>query len=88
MDLAKALDTLNNNILLSKLETYGVRGIALNLLKDYLNGRTQVVKIEDHISSALPVETGVPQGTILGPIIFFNKEKNQTLTNKLFWAIY
>ena len=70
LDLAKAFDTVNHKILLLKLETYGIRGITLNLLKDYLNGRSQVVKIKDHLSNALPVETGVPQGIILGPLLF------------------
>ena len=70
LDLAKAFDRVINKILLLKLETYGIRGITLNLLKDYINGRSQVVKIKDHVSNALPVETGVPQGTILGSLLF------------------
>ena len=70
MDLAKAFDTVHHKILLLKLETYGIRGIILNLLKDYLNGRCQVVKIKDNVSNALPAETGVPRGTILGPLLF------------------
>nr|CAI5839596.1 unnamed protein product [Callosobruchus analis] len=70
LDLAKAFDTVSHLILLEKMQSYGIRGLALDLITDYLKNRTQSVKIGDHISTRLPVEIGVPQGTVLGPVLF------------------
>lgn len=70
LDLAKAFDTVNHELLLEKLEIYGIRGSALNLLKSYLTNRQQKVRINDNISDIKIVDTGVPQGTILGPLLF------------------
>lgn len=70
IDLAKAFDTVNHKLLLNKLETYGIRGCALKLLTNYLHKRTQYVKIENTLSSPCYVEHGVPQGTVLGPLLF------------------
>lgn len=70
LDLAKAFDTVNIPILLSKLENLGIRGQQLTLFKDYLSDRTQRVQIDRIISDELPIEYGVPQGSILGPVLF------------------
>lgn len=70
LDLAKAFDTVNHNILLNKLYKYGIRGIAYDLIKNYLTDRLQVVKINKIISKKCVVKLGVPQGTVLGPLLF------------------
>lgn len=70
LDLSKAFDTVKHHILLEKLKNYGIRGSAQNLFRTYLENRTQVVKIGNSASSARRVECGVPQGTVLGPILF------------------
>lgn len=63
LDLAKAFDTVDHNILLDKLFCYGIRGQALDLLSSYLSNRYQAVKIDGIESDNLLINTGVPQGT-------------------------
>jgi len=70
IDLAKAFDTIDHNILLEKLMNYGNRGVVLNYFKDYLNSRSQYVFINGVNSDSLYVRCGVPQGSILRPILF------------------
>ncbi len=70
LDLLKAFDTIDHAILLTKLEQYGVDGIPLKLLKNYLTNRKQYVKLQEASSNLLPINTGVPQGSILGPLLF------------------
>ena len=70
LDFRKAFDTVNHNILLSKLYRYGIRGTCYNLIKDYLNNRVQYVQIDDCMSGSSIVTCGVPQGSILGPLLF------------------
>ena len=68
--LSKAFDTIGHNILYIKLRHYGINGVPLNWLINYLTGRQQFVKLDDEISNILPISTGVHQGSILGPLLF------------------
>ena len=71
-DFSKAFDSVNHDILLIKLRhEYGINGTLLNFLVDYLQNRQQCVVISSHQSEYMPVASGVPQGSILGPLLFF-----------------
>ena len=70
LDLSKAFDTLNYDILMYKLQYYGIKGSSLSLFKSYLSERSQFVEINDIQSSPRQLFTGVPQGSILGPLLF------------------
>ena len=70
LDLSKAFDILNHHILLSKLAYYGIKSIALLWFKSYLTERQQYVEYQDVCSSTRELETGVPRGSILGPLLF------------------
>ena len=70
VDLSKAFDTVNHNILLAKLEHYGIRGNTNKLFKSYLTNRKQFVQINEHQSSTQNITCGVPQGSVLGPLLF------------------
>ena len=69
MDLSKAFDTLDNQILLRKSHTYGIIVPALKWFSTYPNGRLQYVEIDDISSDVVPLKTGVPQGSMMGPLL-------------------
>ena len=70
IDLRKAFDTAGHRILLEKLQYYGFRGIINDWFKSYLTNRTQATQIGAHISWNASITCGVPQGSVLGPLMF------------------
>lgn len=70
MDLSKAFDTIDHNILMNKLYHYGFRGVAFDWFRNYLSDRTQYVVYNSSSSTKISMSCGVPQGSILGPLLF------------------
>ena len=70
MDLSKAFDCMSHNILLAKLQAYDLSTEAVTLMRSYLTGRRKRDKISSASSAWLEVQKGVPQGSILGPLLF------------------
>ncbi|MCP4052884.1 MAG: reverse transcriptase family protein, partial [Mesoflavibacter sp.] len=88
-DLAKCFDTISHSILLKKLEKIGIHGLELEWFKNYLNNRNQFVYTNGEKSNLLGINKGVPQGSILGPILFLiyiNDIKNCTSLMTLLFA--
>ena len=70
IDLSKAFDTVDHGILLHKLYTYGIRGVPYKWFESYLTDRTQITSIDNRNSCKKPIPCGVPQGSVLGPLLF------------------
>ena len=81
MDLSKAFDCLHHGLLIAKLKAYGLSEEAVKLLDSYLNDRSQQIKLGPYASSCEKLFKGVPQGSILGPLLF------NVIINDIFYLI-
>ena len=70
VDLQKAFDTVDHHILLAKLSQYGIWGVSNNWFKSYLSNRSQYVSINGYDSVLAAINCGIPQGSVLGPLLF------------------
>ena len=87
LDLSKACDTLNYEILLIKLRHYGILSNQLDFFQSYLDNCRQFVDFNDTVSSTAHISTGVPQGLILGPLLFIIYKNDLPLSCNLFILI-
>ena len=85
LDFSKAFDVVSHRLLLGKLDYYGIRGNTLGWVTDWLTGRTQRVVIDGECSEDTPVLSGVPQGTVLGPLMF--EKMSKAFVSFLFWFL-
>ena len=87
IDLQKAFDTIDHGILLRKLELYGIKRNLLNWFKSYLSYRSQYVEYNNTISERKYIHHGVPQGSILGPLLFILYVNDFSRSSDLLFSI-
>ena len=88
LDLRKAFDTVDHNILIEKLKIYGLDEIAISWFKSYLTNRSQMTVVRDEKSGKLTIKCGVPQGSILGPLLFIIFINDITNATELFLSLF
>ena len=84
LDLSKAFDTISHPILINKLNFYGINGKALDVFKSYLRNRAQFVEFDNFKSDILNISTGVPQCSVLGPLLFLIYVNDISKASKIF----
>ena len=88
LDLQKASDAVNHKIILQKREHYLIQGNVLSCFQSYLTGRSQYVSVNGHVSTTLPIICGVPQGSVLDPLLFLIYVNNVASVSKVLKFYY